>query len=122
MSNIEKQKELTQKDLALGRIELIFEKQPDFAEALTDLLGHITNTYGEKYQSDAQQLNLIDCRNFLTNSADAKFANLHSAAKYIQRYGTTGQEKSNMEVDLKKAAHYILFELTRRRNLKPIKG
>jgi len=97
----------------IKQLELIREKEPEAFEALCGVVKHVANTYGEKYQ--AQDVLWVDTKKLLTTSKDGKFANLHSAGKYVQRYSTKGFDKSENVVDLRKAIHYLLFEIQRKK-------
>ncbi len=103
----------------IKQLELIREKEPEAFEALSGIVEHIANTYGEKYQ--AQDVLWVDTKKLLTQSKDGKFSNLHSAGKYVQRYSTTGFDKSENPVDLRKAIHYLLFEIQRKKHIDGLK-
>src|SRR5579872_2717868 len=95
----------------------IQQKEPEAANVLYEVVKHIHGTYNDKYQSDAAKI--VDTKHMLTKTDGGKFANVHSALKYIQRYISEGFPKSYQLIDLLKAIHYIVFEIQRRRTLAP---
>jgi hypothetical protein len=83
------------------------------AEVLYDVITHVWKTYGDKYQSEVTDW--LDTKALLL-SKNGKYANIHNASKYIQRYSTTGFEKSENIQDCMKAIHYLIFEIQRRKS------
>lgn len=112
MEQTEKQKKI---GLILEQISsdlnLMATKEPEALEAIAEIISHVAKTYGDKYQSPVTEI--VNTKALLL-SENGKQANIHCALKYLQRYLTTGFEKSNNAIDLKKSVHYILFELQRR--------
>lgn len=96
---------------AVLNLKLIYEKEPEAFNAIAEVIKHVSGTYGDKYQSDVTEY--VDTKQLLLGK-DGKFPNLHCALKYVQRYSTVGFEKSEQPIDLKKAIHYLLFELQRK--------
>lgn len=81
---------------------------------IDSLLKHIAATYSDKYESETA---LID--NTWLKYGEGKIPaghNIGGAVKYLKRYLTEGYPKSYLTEDLKKAAHFILFEIARREN------
>lgn len=74
----------------------------DVSEALTLVQQHV-----EKHSNNKYQNSVIDTEKPLR---EPKFT-LLTAQKYIARYLATSGEKLANPEDLKKAAHFILFEL-----------
>ena len=94
-------------------LESIQAKEPDFYNALKDVIVYLGSTYEEKYAASP-----LDTKGLLYDKKLGKGANIHNATKYIQRYATEGFSKSEMPIDLKKSIHYLLFELTRKEKIK----
>lgn len=92
-------------------LDVIASKEPEVIEVIYEVIEHVANTYSDKYQSEAAEV--VDTKALLL-SKSGKVANLHSAMKYLQRYLSEGFEKSNIRLDVKKAIHYLIFELQRR--------
>lgn len=84
----------------------IYYKEPEAYQILRDVIKHIHATYGDKYQSEVTDW--LDTKALLL-SKNGKYAAIHSASKYIQRYSTIGFEKSENIVDIYKAIHYLVF-------------
>jgi hypothetical protein len=84
------------------------------AVALDDLLRHIRSTYTDKYEESMPYVN----NEWLKyGSGDIPIGhNVGQAVNYLKRYMSTGFRKSRNPDDLRKAAHFILFELARRLN------
>jgi hypothetical protein len=85
-------------------------QEPAAFEVLAEIISHIHGTYSDKYQSDVTDW--LDTKALLL-SKNGKYASIHSASKYIQRYSTTGFEKSGQLVDIYKAVHYLVFLIQR---------
>lgn len=96
-------------ELALT-LEALYEKDGEIYNALAYLIDYVISTYSDKYES-AEMPNLS--KTILTSTELGKGANIFTAFKYIQRYATTGFEKSGNPIDLLKSIHYVLFELQR---------
>jgi len=92
-------------------INLIYEKDPEFMLGLTDLLAYLATTYSDKYEA-ARKTNYG--KRFLIESKSPD-TTIFNTMKYIQRYATTGFEKSQNIKDVYKAIHYLLFEIERKR-------
>lgn len=90
-------------------INKISDKDPELYENLIDLIAYLSTTYGDKYESSGRP-NIA--KEFLLTS-DSPDATIFNSMKYMQRYCTTGFEKSRNIKDLYKAVHYVLFELQR---------
>lgn len=97
-------------------LDFIDEKEPEMYEAIKELIDYVSNTYKDKYEKSP----LGNPAKQILYSKDGKAANLFTAIKYIQRYSTEGFDKSDDPDDLKKAIHYLLFELVRVNRKKPI--
>jgi hypothetical protein len=83
-------------------------------DGLASLLCHIADTYSDKYE-EAQPM--VD--NTWLKYGEGKYPaghNVGQAVNYLKRYLSEGYSKSYNKEDLKKAAHFILFELARREN------
>ena len=98
-------------DEAISNLKKIESSELGAFYALGQLLKHIAGTYGDKYMD--KNADWIQTKKLLL-SKNGKFANLHSAGKYMQRYSTTGFAKSDNIADLLKAIHYLMFEYQRR--------
>lgn len=85
-------------------------KEPLALEVINDIIKHVHATYGDKYQSDVTEW--LDTKALLL-SKDGKYACIHNAAKYLQRFSSTGFEKSGNIEDIRKAIHYLIFLLQR---------
>lgn len=99
----------TTKDFIFESLNKIEKYDPDFYQVLFDLIKYLENTTQDKYSKS-----LIDTRSFLYHEDIGFGANVLNASKYIGRYATKGFSKSYNQEDLRKAIHYLLFELTRR--------
>ena len=93
-------------------INLIYDKDPEMMIVMTDLIAYLATTYSDKYEA-AGKTNYG--KRFLIESKSPDTA-IFNTLKYIQRYATTGFEKSQNIKDVYKAIHYLLFELERKRN------
>jgi hypothetical protein len=91
-------------------LEFLYRNDPDMLEAVSEILGHIISTYGDKYNSDS----LPNLGKLYALSSVGKSLNIGTALKYLQRYSTEGYEKSSNIVDIFKAIHYLLFEVIRK--------
>lgn len=94
-------------DLAVS-ISKIWEKDPEFANVLADLINYLKSTYSDKYEFSPMGNPSMEI------SKDPKLgkgANMFNAIKYLQRYCTEGFDKSNNPKDLIKSIHYIIFQL-----------
>lgn len=82
-------------------------------DALASLLLHVASTYSEKYEAPQP---MID-NTWLKYGKGLVPAghNVGQAVNYLKRYLTTGYDKSYNPEDLSKAAHFILFEIARRK-------
>jgi hypothetical protein len=81
---------------------------------IDSLLKHIASTYSDKYESETA---MID--NTWLKYGSGKIPaghNVGGAVKYLKRYLTDGYAKSYLTDDLKKAVHFLLFEIARREN------
>ncbi len=100
-------------DKALDRLSkgmnTVVQKDVGMTFALSELIHYISKTYKEKYEN-AGTKNIS--RDFLMTSP-TPHATCFNSLKYIQRYSTTGFDKSGKVVDIYKAIHYLLFELQR---------
>ncbi len=87
----------------------LMEKDPELLSTLAEFIGHVASCYGDKYETK-DRINFS--KEFLLSTLSPD-TNLYNSLKYIQRYTTTGFEKSGNPKDLYKAMHYIIFELER---------
>ncbi len=105
-------------DKALDRmsqgLNTIVQKDVGMTFAMSELIHYISKTYKEKYEN-AGTKNIS--RDFLM-TAPTPHATCFNSLKYIQRYSTTGFDKSGKIVDIHKAIHYLLFELQRAKQQK----
>lgn len=99
----------TTKDFIFESLNKIEKYDPEFYQVLFGLIKYLESTTQDKYSKS-----LIDTRSFLYHEDIGFGANILNASKYIGRYATKGFSKSYNPEDLKKAIHYLLFELTRR--------
>ena len=81
--------------------------------ALNEMKGYLEECMSDKY-CDTSTFTTAD---ILLSPHLGKGANCFTAAKYVQRYSTEGYKKSGKRIDLKKAIHYLLFEMARRDEL-----
>lgn len=99
------------KSACLVHIETIANHEPEFLVAVEEMLAHFASTYTDKYEDENDRP--IVSKNILYDTELGKGANMHNTTKYLQRYITSGYKKSDNPTDLKKACHYIAFELVR---------
>ena len=98
-------------------MKLLIEREPDAAEAVAMTVNHIAGTYGDKY-ADGEAF--INTKAMLYNRQHGTPINVYQVSRYLQRYMTTGRKKSYLVVDLFKAIHYLIFEITRRVKLQDV--
>lgn len=91
-------------------LRIIGKSEPEMLVALNMLIKHVAGTYNDKYAKGSQT---IDTKKMLY-SESGKVINIYQVCRYLQRYSTEGCKKSNLMIDLEKAIHYLLFEMTRR--------
>ena len=91
-------------------INTIAEKEPLMFDILQAVTNYVASTYSDKYEA-TDKTNYG--KNFLLESKSPDTA-IFNTMKYIQRYATTGFEKSGNTKDIFKAIHYLLFELQRK--------
>lgn len=86
------------------------EKYPDEVIAIKEITQHLLNARRGYYNDDNKP---IETRKMLIDVSDSKNFNIASyqVLKYLQRYITSGFDKSKNKLDLKKAAHYLIYEL-----------
>ena len=102
--------EMTQSKEFNKALDTIDFFDPFLMEALSDTIDHISGVF-EKHHYERQDIR----DDFSYHPSDVgKGFNIGSARKYLQRYMTEGYEKSNNPMDLYKAIHFLLFELSRR--------
>lgn len=83
--------------------------------ALASLLQHIASTYSDKYE-EAQPMVDNTWLKYGKGSYPAGH-NIGQSVNYLKRYLSKGFEKSYNPEDLKKAAHFVLFEIARRNDV-----
>jgi len=117
MENQDEKDADNQKDLTIANAELVKEmlitiggKEPEMVEAILQLTNHIAGCYSDKYEKGIET---IDTKKMLYGKGGA-LLNTYQVARYLQRYNTDGAEKSGLLKDILKAAHYLMFEITRR--------
>lgn len=88
----------------------VLEGRDGVALTIADLLEYLATTYSDKY---TDTLPPLDTKRFLYHHDHGTAVNMFCASKYMQRYMTKGYAKSNNPIDLFKAIHYLLFELSR---------
>lgn len=81
---------------------------PEFAGVLREMTTYLRATYKEHYEDD---IPLVDISNMIRGSVYGEGFNLGNALKYIKRYMSEGHQKSRNKDDLKKAIHYLLYQL-----------
>lgn len=91
-------------------LELINSKEPEVAQAISEVIKHIAGTYSDKYDVTKS---VINTKTFLYGK-DGAILNTYQVSRYLQRYNTQGNAKSSLPKDLLKAVHYLVFEITRR--------
>ena len=84
-------------------------------DAIEEVIKHVSGTYEDKY-AKGQDFG-IDTKRMLYNEEKGDLLNVYQVSRYLQRYITEGSRKSHLIMDLKKAVHYLLFELVRRKRL-----
>jgi len=82
---------------------------PELFDVLMDVVAYLASTYKDKYEASGKP-NLS--KDYLLSASSSEVA-LFNSMKYLQRYSTTGFEKSANPKDLHKAIHYIIFEFMR---------
>lgn len=92
-------------------INTIIDKDIRIMLVLSPFLKHIAATYDDKYENTGKT-NIA--KDFLLSSSSPDTA-IFNCIKYVQRYSTTGFEKSGKIIDIYKAMHYLIFELQRQR-------
>jgi len=100
-------------DLVIGASETLASigaKEPELAQALCMLIEHIGGCYSDKYEKGIET---IDTKTMLYGK-DGAILNTYQVARYLQRYNTSGSNKSGLLKDVLKGAHYLVFEITRR--------
>lgn len=103
------EKEMAKLNAFSDALNVMRHKDPEFFYSIAELITYLSTTYGEKYEAKGLHMG----KEFLLSS-DSPDVAIFNSIKYLQRYCTTGFDKSYNTKDLYKAAHYILFELTRR--------
>lgn len=105
---------MTVKDTLLDKRLLVFDyisdlhnTDQDLEESVYDMLIHLSGTMKDKYVAPTP----IDMKKFIYGDNSTMF-NIGNACKYLQRFITTGFDKSKKKVDLLKVIHYCLFEYT----------
>jgi hypothetical protein len=93
----------------LDALQTIMQGDVAFANSLVETIEYLASTFSEKY-ADAD----LDTKGVIYSRTNGKGFNAGNASKYLSRYMTTGFSKSEMPIDLKKAIHYCLFEITRK--------
>lgn len=96
----------------MHELEIIRQVDTLMYDALARLLKHIADSYSDKY-SESQPM--VD--NTWLKYGEGKIPaghNVGQAVNYLKRYLSEGFDKSYNPDDLKKAAHFVLFELARR--------
>lgn len=86
-----------------------FSSWPEFADAITEVMEYLNSTFSDKYAKAD-----ISTKGIILSKDNGKGFNCGNSLKYISRYCTEGYSKSNNVLDLYKAIHYLLFEITRR--------
>lgn len=81
---------------------------PEFAGVLREMTTYLRATYKQHYEDD---IPLVDISNMIRGSVYGEGFNLGNALKYIKRYMSEGHQKSRNKDDLKKAIHYLLYQL-----------
>lgn len=93
-------------------LTIILEKEEDVYRAICLCIHHIAKTYDDKYKVDDNTL--IDTKKMLYDAKRGKDINIYQVLRYLQRYLSVGQVKSNLINDIFKCIHYLIFEITRR--------
>ena len=94
------------------KMEFINSKEPEVAQAISMVIDHIHGTYSDKY-AEGQNLG-VDTKAMLYDPYKGRAINEYQIARYLQRYITKNNRKSNLLVDLLKLIHYGIFEIVRR--------
>ena len=96
-------------------MKLIHEREPEMAIAISAVVNHIAGTYRDKYNDlEKGGANFLDTKAQLYSKEGGDYINVYQVCRYLQRYITKGFAKSHKPIDLFKACHYALFEITRR--------
>lgn len=96
-------------------MKLIQEREPEMAIAIKAVVNHIAGTYDDKYNNlEKGGANFLDTKAQLYSKEGGDYINVYQVCRYLQRYITKGFDKSHKPIDLFKACHYALFEITRR--------
>ena len=88
----------------------VYNARDGVGSVMADVMEYLKTTYKDKYTDPNSPL---DTKRFLYHETHGKSVNMFCASKYMQRYMTEGFDKSGNPIDLMKAIHYILFELSR---------
>lgn len=94
----------------IENLNRILEKEPLAFKAIGGIINHIAATYADKYSSGGST---IETKADLYHADKGKIINIYQCKRYLQRYDTQGFNKSENPVDVRKAVHYLVFELTR---------
>lgn len=86
------------------------EKEDIVRDVILEMLSYHESTNQDKYEKADQGLYP---RDLFMSDEHGKSINIFNAVKYLSRYLSEGFEKSNNRQDVKKAIHYLLFELAR---------
>lgn len=99
----------------LANMRFIQEREPEMAIAIESVINHIAGTYKDKYNDlEKGGANFLDTKAQLYSEEGGDYINVYQVCRYLQRYITKGFSKSHKPIDLFKACHYALFEITRR--------
>lgn len=105
-------KEVNEANISLiASLRKICEAEPEFFVALSQVVAHFANTYGDKYESGGSP---IVTKDHLYAQDRGKSINIYQSLRYLQRYDTTGFAKSENPADMHKAIHFLVFELVRK--------
>ena len=99
----------------IANIRVIEAKEVEMASAIGDVISHVAGTYEDKY-AKGQEFG-IDTKEMLYNPEKGDLLNIYQTSRYLQRYITEGCAKSHLLIDMKKAIHYLLFEIVRRKRI-----
>lgn len=86
----------------------------EIAETISNVTSYVRSTFDDKYEAD--EIPAVDLYGLMRNSPHGKGFNVGQATAYLKRYLTDGYEKSNNILDLYKAIHYLMFEISRVNN------
>ena len=96
-------------------LELISQKEPEFYNVLSELIGHLAGTYKDKYEASK---GFIDTKKMLYSQEMGGHLAFYQMSRYLQRFSAPDTfKKGANKNDLYKICHYALFECVRKNKI-----